>query len=117
LVVALVAAIVGPLVAYVTASRKLSGKIDTSDADKLWAESASIRDDYRGQLQERDKRIAALEKRVTALEQDNNNLIRENLNQASRISAQATKIEAYERRIEDLLQRLEGHERGMSGGW
>lgn len=71
LVVALVVAIVGPLATYVTASRKLSGKIGTSEAGDLWAESRAMRDEYR-------ERTAALEARVAKLEQANADLTREN---------------------------------------
>lgn len=40
----LVAGIVGPLGAYFLASRKMSGKIATSEAAQLWEESRAIRE-------------------------------------------------------------------------
>ena len=71
---ALVAAVVGPLVAYLGASRKLSGKIGTSEAADLWAESSRIRDDYRSRITELAARIAALEATNDALVSENRDL-------------------------------------------
>lgn len=102
--VALVVAVVGPLVAYITASRKLSGRIGTSEAGQLWAESKEIRDDYRDRLTATDIRQASLEARVSLLEGLNNELSRENI----RLSTQAS---TYEVTIADLRKRLEALER------
>lgn len=98
-IVAVVAAVAAPLVAYITASRKLSGKIGTSEASSLWEESAKIRDDYARRLAASDERQAALEGRVALLERDNNSLTREN-------AGLGTKILAYEQIIKDLNARL-----------
>lgn len=113
LIIAITAAVAGPLAAWITAARKLSGKIDTTDADQLWAESASIREDYRSQLLSRDQRISSLEARVASLEQENNALVRENLNQASRIIGQLSKIDTYEEQITKLMDRLTECERKL----
>jgi hypothetical protein len=79
LVVALTVAIIGPLGAYLGASRKLSGKIGTSEASDLWAESKNIRDDYRERIDAGNLRQVALETRVANLEGLNAELTRENL--------------------------------------
>jgi hypothetical protein len=65
--IALLAALVGPLITYLVAARRFSGKIETTEARDLWAESASIRDWSR-------RRIVALEKRVETLEEENERL-------------------------------------------
>lgn len=85
--VALAAVVVAPLVGYVTATRKLSGKIATSEAGQLWEESKAIRDDYRDRLVLTDTRTAALEARVAALEKLNNELMRENADLRERVSS------------------------------
>lgn len=89
ILVAVLAIVAGPLVAYVTANRRLSGKIATSEAADLWAESSSIRDDYRA-------RISTLEARVETLEQKNTELERAN--------------DELRRAADELRQQLEGSE-------
>lgn len=76
---AIIGAVVASLGTYIAAARRLSGKIDTSEAQSLWAESASIRDDYRNRIAHAEERQAALEKRVADLEKANTDLRNENL--------------------------------------
>lgn len=78
-VVAVAAVVVSPLLGWLAAARRFSGKIDTSDASKLWAESASMRDDYRRQIE-------ALTTRVEKLELMNADLASANGEQAARIA-------------------------------
>lgn len=75
------AGLAGPLVAYLAAARRFSGKIASSDASELWAESKSIREHLH-------EEIAALKRRVAGLEQDNRNL--------------ATRLETCRRRVAEL---------------
>lgn len=100
LLVALAAAVTGPLVAYIGANRKLSGKIGTSEASSLWEESRSIREDLHAQLQKATDRILDLERRVSNAEAQNNTLIRENY-------ALTAKNNAYEATIAELNIRLD----------
>lgn len=86
--VALIAAI-GPVGAYLLAARKMSGKIGTSDAEQLWAESKAIRDWSKERLEMQDKEItdlrealSALSSRCSALEKENETL-RDDLLQAN----------------------------------
>lgn len=81
LIVGLLGVILGPLVAYVVASRKLSGKIATSEAADLWAESSRLREDYRKQLARSEQRVTQLQarvdeqdERIEALETENREL-------------------------------------------
>lgn len=67
--VAVAIALLGPLGAYIVAARRLSGKIGTSEASDLWAESASIRRDYAQRLEIANERIEVLENQKAALEQ------------------------------------------------
>lgn len=74
-----IVALVGSIGGYIGAARKLSGKIDTSEAGELWAESRSIRDDYRDRLDAANQRQAGLEARVAQLEKRNNELAERNV--------------------------------------
>jgi FtsZ-binding cell division protein ZapB len=106
LVVALVVATIGPLVAYLGASRKLSGKIDTSEAADLWLESSRIRDDYRNRLDKANVRIVELETRVAHLEGENNSLVRENISLHARIDTLERENSNLKEQIAGLLKRL-----------
>jgi septal ring factor EnvC (AmiA/AmiB activator) len=103
LVVALIAAIVGPLATYVVASRKLSGRIDTSEAASLWEESRDIRSDYRDRLAEAEKRMAQLEARVAEEERANTKLTRENI----QLVAKNQECEWEIRKLKERLQILD----------
>lgn len=85
LLLALGAILIGPIGAFIVATRRLSGKIATSDAGELWSESASIREDYRQRLEKADARQAVLEARVAQLEDANNKLFRENIELRQRL--------------------------------
>jgi chromosome segregation ATPase len=106
LIVALVVATVGPLVAYLGASRKLSGKIGTSEAADLWAESSRIRDDYRDRLDKSNLRQAACEERIAKLETDNTGLVRENYELRIRIDVLERENVSLKEQVERLLERL-----------
>jgi hypothetical protein len=59
--IAAAAAILGPLVAYIVAARRFSGKIETTEAAELWAESRSIRDWSQARIRELEQRVETLE--------------------------------------------------------
>lgn len=65
--IAIIGALAGPIVAYIVAARRFSGKIETTEAKELWEESKAIRDWSQ-------RRIEALENRVLALEEENRQL-------------------------------------------
>jgi hypothetical protein len=69
-------AVVGLAAGYLKLNRKLSGRINTSEAAELWKESAAIREDYRIQLGERDQRIATLHVDIRNCEEVNEKLRR-----------------------------------------
>jgi hypothetical protein len=66
-VVAIVVGLCAPVLSYIIAARRFSGKIETTEAKDLWAESKAIRDWSR-------ERIEALEARVLLLEKENREL-------------------------------------------
>lgn len=83
--VAVIAAALGPIGAYLVAARRLSGKIANSDAEQLWEESKAIREWSGARLNAQDDEIVRLRenlieltKRCTILETENR-LIRQQL--------------------------------------
>lgn len=110
-VVALVAAVGAPLIAYVTASRRLSGKIGTSEASTLWAESTKIRVEYLAQLNESNKRIAGCETRIAQLEALNNDLLRENATLTERVRV----LERENAELRAQVSELQEHQGGSHG--
>ena len=57
---AIVVALIAPIGAYILAARKMSGKIATSEATDLWAESRSIREWALQRIEAADKEILDL---------------------------------------------------------
>jgi chromosome segregation ATPase len=98
--IALGALLIAPLVSYLAASRRLSGKIGTSDAKELWSESRSIRDDYRVQIDRANSRVKQLEDRVGALEERNHRLTQEN-------EGLRRQVDYYELHVKELKDRIE----------
>jgi predicted RNase H-like nuclease (RuvC/YqgF family) len=78
--IALAAVILGPLLTYLAAVKRLSGKISTSAADDLWAESKDIREMLQGRNEFLDSKITRLEARIDDLEARNDALYLENGN-------------------------------------
>lgn len=62
----LVIGIVGPVGAYLVAARKMSGKIATTEATQLWAESASIREWSAARIDKCDQEIIRLNNELDA---------------------------------------------------
>lgn len=56
----LVVGLVGPVGAYLVAARKMSGKIATTEATQLWAESAAIREWSSARIDKCDEEIIRL---------------------------------------------------------
>lgn len=75
-VLALIAALAAPIGAYLVAARRFSGKIKTSEAEELWAEARSIRQDSARRLETLNAVVERLEARVGSLEAENAGLRR-----------------------------------------
>lgn len=101
-VIPLLAVLLAPLLAYFGVAKKLSGKIATSEAKDLWAESQSIRNDYREEATRLRERIAALEERTDSLGVTNNQLNLTNEGLEKRISA----LENENKALRDLNEKL-----------
>lgn len=105
-IIATLAALIGPLLAFLATSKKMSGKIGTSDADKLWDEAERQREDYRQRIERSDKRVAALEMRVDSLEGLNRNLRQENFDHESTIQKLNDRVESLEKENTKLKEQI-----------
>jgi chromosome segregation ATPase len=97
-------------------NKRLSGKVEDSDASELWKESASIREDYREQINVDRERIARLEERVARAEERNTKLAEENLELRKKLSEAEValhecqdKLAAVERENESLRNTIRRH--------
>lgn len=63
-IVAVLIALAAPIAAYLAAVRRFSGKIGSSDAAELWAESRSIRDWSQIRITQLNELVARLEEKV-----------------------------------------------------
>jgi chromosome segregation ATPase len=107
--IAIVAAIAGPLGAYLVAARRFSGKIASSDATDLWKESSAIREWSGSQIAALSENVTRLEQRVRDLEnaerelaRENTVLVRENEKLHGQVRALSTELSACHRRISEL---------------
>ena len=98
LVAAVIAAVLGPIGAYLVAARKMSGKIGTSDADQLWAESKAIRDWSTERMKAQDEEIANLRAEL------------------GRLSARCTELEEKNERLQSELSSANEHITMLEGG-
>jgi predicted RNase H-like nuclease (RuvC/YqgF family) len=76
-VIALIAATISPVVAYLIAARQFSGKIETSNAADLWNESKNIREWAMQRIRSLESTVNTLEGRVRELEKHSDSLARE----------------------------------------
>lgn len=97
-----IAAALAALGSYIAASRRLSGKIATSEADSLWKESASIREDYRSRIAEAERRQAHLEERLAKVEERNIELGQENVELRASNAEKSLVIERCQSRLAQL---------------
>lgn len=58
------AALVGAVSAWLVGRQQRSGRVDTSEASDLWAESKAIREDYRQQIADLRTELARMETRL-----------------------------------------------------
>lgn len=63
-IIAIIVALAAPLAAYLAAVRRFSGKIGSSDAAELWAESRSIRDWSQIRITQLNELVSRLEKKI-----------------------------------------------------
>lgn len=64
IIVAILGVVFAPLLTYLIAARKLSGKIQTSEAGDLWEEASKLRQEYREEAIRLSGEIAILRRRL-----------------------------------------------------
>ena len=90
--VPLLVALVGPIGAYLIAARRLSGRIASSEASELWAESRSIREHLQARLAAANEREAKARERIGVLE--------------DRVDELEGELRAAQAEVEELRRRL-----------
>lgn len=114
LLTAVAAAIAGPLIAYLAAARKLSGKIDTSEASQLWEEARAIRGDYRQQLDAANLRVSQLEARIHDLEESRALLTIENRDLNAKLEQAKTELVTLKAKIASLEKKIAAQQKGVT---
>ena len=74
----IIAAILGPLLGFLGLAWKLSGRIATTEASKLWEEADLMRREYREEISRLQDVIDRYTKRVEEVERRNEKLVKEN---------------------------------------
>lgn len=108
LVIALIVAAIGPLLSYLAAARKLSGRIRDTDATELWAESRSIREWSTARVKDLQDHIEELEERMSELEGTNLKLANEHriaLKEIGRLRSLNEELDAELSQLKRLLAR------------
>jgi len=100
ILVPLVIAIVGPILTYLVAARKVAGRVTSSEAKDLWAEGKAIRDML-------NDRIEVLENRIEELGQRVEKLSAEILDLRGERAVLIAERDALMRRLEMLQSRVE----------
>lgn len=93
--------------AFIVQSRRISGRIASSEATSLWDESSKIRTYLAEQLEADRKRITDLEARVASAEAGNVALARENLELIRKLTAAESTIVELRGDLDDLARENE----------
>jgi predicted nuclease with TOPRIM domain len=105
--IGLAAAIGAALLTYLGVVRRTSGKIATTEASQLWAESAAIRESFREENEVLRQRIDRLEAMVDQLNGDNRALRQLNSQLAERVRLLEAENARLHSENEDLRRRLD----------
>lgn len=74
----IIVGILGPILTYIVAARKLQGSVKNSEATDLWAESRAIREWSAERITQLGGTVAGLETRLAGVEAQNRTLSLEN---------------------------------------
>jgi chromosome segregation ATPase len=110
LIVALIAALAAPLLGYLAAARRLSGKIQTSEASSLWQEASNLRSEYREELATVRRQLDECLLRIKNVETLNEKLKVENGGLNKTVKDQARQIEE----LQSAIAVLEGDKLRLS---
>ena len=107
LILAIAAVVLAPLITYIGVTRKLSGKITTSEASDLWAASDKLRGDYRADNDQLRVRLGAAEERIARMESDAELLRRANRTLEETCNRLTAELEAVKATNVKLLERID----------
>jgi len=96
---------------YLGIVRKLSGRIQTTEAAQLWAEADRMRQEYREEIARLQAVVDRYEKRLVEVEQRNTKLAKENYGLTEKVKECEATISALRSEISDLSldnQRVRG---------
>jgi chromosome segregation ATPase len=121
----IIAAMLGAMGSYLAVARKLSGKINTSDATELWNESRSIREWSADRIATLTSQVSELEHRVEVVEGYNLTLVTEKQKLLERIQELQTELVASRNttailtrqlnQADDHIEKLEQDIRALEG--
>jgi chromosome segregation ATPase len=107
-IIGLIGIIGVPLLTYFGTVRKLSGKIGTSDASDLWAESKDQRNYLDKQLERANDRILRMEERMAHLEEKNFELRNENATLRIENAELKLQVAGLQKTVDRLQEELDG---------
>lgn len=102
----ILAAVFAALASYLAAARKLSGKINTSDATELWNESRSIREWSSERIGVLTSQVSELEHRIEVVEGYNLALVGEKQRLLVRIEELMAELQASKNTVGILTRQL-----------
>lgn len=119
LLIGLIAAGVTALGGWLAVSRRMSGKIRTTDATKLWDAAEQLRKEIGAQLTAANARVVEVEARMASVERSNNDLARENGDLKALVREYEATIDGLRTRLDELETvngdlRRQLHERGQT---
>lgn len=98
----IIAAVIAAVGAVWLQNKRLSGKVETSEAASLWQEAASQREDYRERINAQNDRIAKLEERVARAEERNTKLAEENIELRRKLSDTEVTLHECQDKLADV---------------
>src|SRR6266487_5469775 len=112
IILAIIAAIGGPLVAYLIGAKKLSGRINTSEAGMLWEEARNLRSEYKTEVGDLRDIVVKLRDRVNELEKKNDILYLENGELHKEVLHLRSENSLLKARVKELETKLEERNNG-----
>lgn len=103
-IIALVAAFTTPLLGYLVATRRLSGRIATSEATDLWKEASKMREDYLKRIDQLTMLVQTCQARIEELERRNDQLHRENSDLRETVEAHELTISELRKLVHDISE-------------
>lgn len=98
--IAVAAALLSPIFAFLIIKTKSSGRINTTEASDLWKESKSIREELRDEIMELQREINQLRIENQTMEAEINGLKMENLVLKNEIRILMLENESLKKRLE-----------------